>query len=181
MLQQASGAGNCVASRAEHLPFCARAFDAVVAGQCWHWFDRTAAAEECSRVLREGGLLALAHYDYLPFSGNVAERTEQLILEHNPTWLFSGGNGRYDVWRPDLESAGFSDIQILTYDEDATYSHESWRGRIRACNGVLALPDDAQRAQLDERLAEILAKEFPGQLLVPHRIFVIWGRKPGRP
>ncbi len=37
-----------VATRAEALPFRSRVFDAVVAGQCCHWFDGPVAAQECS-------------------------------------------------------------------------------------------------------------------------------------
>ncbi|MCA6092020.1 class I SAM-dependent methyltransferase [Streptomyces sp. SCA3-4] len=35
-----------------------RAFDAVVAGQAWHWIDPVAGAVKAARVLRPGGLLA---------------------------------------------------------------------------------------------------------------------------
>ena len=45
--------------RAEAVEAADGAFDAVTAGQCWHWFDRPAAATECPRVLRAGGALAI--------------------------------------------------------------------------------------------------------------------------
>ncbi|WP_240134929.1 class I SAM-dependent methyltransferase [Streptomyces sp. MUM 178J] len=35
-----------------------RRFDAVVAGQAWHWIDPAAGAAQAARVLRPGGLLA---------------------------------------------------------------------------------------------------------------------------
>ena len=44
-------------AKAEALPFANRTFDAVCAGQCWHWFDRDAAAAESHRVLRPGGTI----------------------------------------------------------------------------------------------------------------------------
>ncbi|MEU5860807.1 MULTISPECIES: methyltransferase domain-containing protein [unclassified Nonomuraea] len=36
-----------------------RTFDAVVAGQTWHWIDPVAGADKAARVLRPGGVLAL--------------------------------------------------------------------------------------------------------------------------
>ena len=47
----------------------------------------------------------------------------------------AGADGIYERWRPHL--AGFGDVQSFHYDEDVVYTHEEWRGRIRACNGFL--------------------------------------------
>jgi len=54
MLRAAQSASARVAARAEALPFPAEVFDAVTAGQCWHWFDATAASmSACSCVQAE--------------------------------------------------------------------------------------------------------------------------------
>lgn len=45
---------------AERLPFADAAVDAVTVGEAFHWFDAPAALAEARRVLRRGGLLALA-------------------------------------------------------------------------------------------------------------------------
>lgn len=44
---------------AEHLPFAAQSFDAVVAAQSFHWFDPVQALPEIARVLRAHGTLAV--------------------------------------------------------------------------------------------------------------------------
>lgn len=175
MLRAAEGVPARVAARAETLPFRAGAFDAVVAGQCWHWFDGPAAARECWRVLRPGGALVIAHFDYLADRSGVARETERLILRFNPGWTMAGKDGRYERWRPHL--AAFADLESFWYDEDVTYSHQSWRGRMRACNGALAVRDDAARSRLDLLVGELLATRFPEPLVVPHRVFVLRGRK----
>ncbi len=174
MLRAARSVPHRVATRAEALPFRSRVFDAVVAGQCWHWFDGPVAAQECHRVLRAGGALVIAHFDYLADRPGVAYETEQLILRFNPGWKMAGKSGIYDRWRPHLK--GFTDLESFWYDEDVEYSHEAWRGRMRACNGALAIEDESLRSALDDEAAKMLAARFPGPLTVPHRVFVLRGR-----
>src|SRR5690349_259040 len=43
-----------------------RVFDAVVAGQAWHWVDPVAGATKAARVLRPGGLLAVFAHVFEP-------------------------------------------------------------------------------------------------------------------
>ena len=47
-----------------HLP--GGSFDVVIAGTCWHWFDRPNAALEARRVLTPSGRLLIANLDWLP-------------------------------------------------------------------------------------------------------------------
>ncbi|NMM25385.1 MAG: class I SAM-dependent methyltransferase [Phycicoccus sp.] len=48
-----------LACGAEDIPVETGSVDAVTAFQSWHWFDETAAAAECARVLRPGGWLSM--------------------------------------------------------------------------------------------------------------------------
>jgi SAM-dependent methyltransferase len=154
------------------------AFDVVTAGQCWHWFDRKRAATEVMRLLRPGGICAISHFDWLPLEGNVVAATEALICEHNPAWKMAGGTGIHPAWFADLALAGFRGIESFSFDVDATYSHEAWRGRIRASAGVAASLAPAAVAAFDTALAELLQQKFPEDPLpVPHRVFTVLGRK----
>jgi SAM-dependent methyltransferase len=45
---------------AERLPLVDASVDAVTVAQAWHWFDAAAAAGQCARVLRPGGVLGIA-------------------------------------------------------------------------------------------------------------------------
>jgi SAM-dependent methyltransferase len=165
--------------RAEDIDAPDHAFDVVTAGQCWHWFDRPVAAAECIRVLRPEGALAICHFDWLPLPGNVVAATEALILEHNPGWPLSGGLGMYPLWTLDVAEAGFEKLETFSFDVKVPYSHEAWRGRIRASAGVAAsLPPDAVAA-FDRELGTILERDFPGQPLeVPHRVWALVARSP---
>lgn len=165
-------------SRAESIPLESASFDCITAGQCWHWFDGPAVARECLRLLKPGGRLLICHFCYLVEPGNVSERTEEIILRYNPNWPFAGQDGRYEKWREYLDPAGFKDIRAWDYVEDIPYTREEWRGRMRACNGVLALRDPEKLARVDREIGEMLAQEFPNEpMLIPHRVFVIQGAK----
>jgi hypothetical protein len=77
-----------------------------------------------------------------------------------------------------LRAAGFQSIESFSVDFDIPYTHEGWRGRMRASAGISAsLPPDQVRA-FDEELGAMLAQEFPGQPMpVPHCLHVAFGRK----
>lgn len=154
-------------------------FDLVCAGQAWWWFDAPAALAEARRVLRPNGRIVIATFSYLPLPGNVAQRTESLILRHNPGWTKAGGSGLHYEQVQALDRAGIFRVESLSYVERVPFSHEAWRGRIRTCNGVgAALPPD-RVAAFDRELAAMLDAECPGDLVVPHRIFVASGRSVG--
>ncbi len=53
-----------VAATAEQIPLRSRSVDLVVCGQSFHWFDHDRALPEIARVLRPGGVLALAFNTY---------------------------------------------------------------------------------------------------------------------
>jgi SAM-dependent methyltransferase len=168
-----------VVGRAERTGLAGGAFDLVAAGQCWHWFDRPVAAEEARGLLKPGGHLLICHFDWVPLPGNVVQATESLILEHNPGWASGGMTGIHAAWLADAAVAGFRDLETFSFDQAVRYSHEAWRGRVRASAGVGAsLPADAV-ARFDRSLASVLAERFPTDPLeILHRVFALVARAP---
>jgi SAM-dependent methyltransferase len=151
-------------------------FDLVTAGQCWHWFDRARAAEEIRRILMPNGRLVIAHFDWIPLAGNVARVTEELIERFNPAWKAGNGLGMYPAWLRDLGLAGFSNLQTFSFDVDAMYSHEAWRGRVRASAGVGATLSPEKVREFDEELRALLAERFASEpLAVLHRVWAAFG------
>ena len=167
-----------VAGRAEQTGLPDAAFDIVSAGQCWWWFDAEEALCEARRVLVSGGRLIIASFSYLALPGNVAARTEDLILHHNPNWPKAGWRGVHPEHLRTLDIAGFRDVESFSYIVDVPFTHEGWRGRMRACNGVGAALSTESVARFDQDVASMLASEFPGMLIVPHRVFVATGITP---
>jgi SAM-dependent methyltransferase len=164
--------------RAEAIPLPDEMADVVTAGQCWHWFDRPKAAKEFFRVVRPGGRVVVAHFDWLPLPHNVVEATERLIMKHNSKWRMAGGSGIHPESLPHLSAAGFSGFETFSYDVDVPYSPEAWRGRIRASAGIAASLPPAVVQAFDRELAELLKESFPAEVLaVPHRIFAVVGTR----
>lgn len=159
------------------MPFRAASFDAITAGQCWHWFDGRAVATECRRLLRPGGALAIAHFNYLPLPGSAAEASEALILERNPSWPLAGVTRMEGRWDAVVRGAGFRDLASFAYEIDVAYTQDGWVGRMRACNGVVALGEPGA-AEYADALARMLRRRFPEPLQVRHEVFALVGRTP---
>jgi SAM-dependent methyltransferase len=164
---------------AEATGFADDSLDLVTAGQCWHWFKRDVAAQEVKRILKPGGHLVICHFDWIALAGNVADETENLIRAYNDAWKLWGGTGMYPPWMRDLGIAGFRRLESFTFDEDTPYTHEAWRGRVRASAGIGASSMTPERvAQFDGELAAILKEKFPEPMTVLHRIFAAIGTAP---
>jgi ubiquinone/menaquinone biosynthesis C-methylase UbiE len=158
--------------------FSDHSLDVVTAGQCWHWFKRDDAAKEARRILRPGGRLVICHFDWVVLPGNVSEVTENLLRLYNPEWKL-GGPWRYYPWIADLSAAGFTQIESFSFDQETPYSHEAWRGRVRASAAIGASTLSPERiAQFDADLAAILAEKFPEPMTVLHRIYAAIGAAP---
>ncbi len=166
---------------AESTGLPAGAFDLVSAGQCWHWFDRPAAAREVARLLVDGGIALIAHFDWIPLPGNVVQATEQIILRHTPAWPFADRAGLYPQWLTDLQTAGFGDIETFSFDLDVSYRHDAWIGRVRASAPVAGTLDAEGVEACSHELSATLAERFPEDpIAVPHRAWALTARTPRR-
>ncbi len=169
-----------VQGRAEGTGLPDASFDLVTAGQCWQWFDRDQTVREVARVLVEAGRLVIAHFDWLPMRGNVVAMTERLVEHYNPAWHLGNSSGIYPPWLTDVAEGGFEALETFSFDVDVAYSHEAWRGRIRASAGIGASLSTADVAVFDADLEAHLKAEWPAEpLLVPHRVWALKAEWPG--
>lgn len=165
--------------RAEEIPLPDHSVDLYLALQCWHWFDRPRAAAEAMRVLRPGGAVVCASFDYLPHRSELAAATEALVLRHNPSWPMAGGHGVHINPMNDLPRAGFEDLFQFSYEHGQPFTHEGWRGRMRTCNGVGASMGPEVVRSFDRDLDALLRERFAAEpIAVAHRVWVVVARSP---
>jgi hypothetical protein len=98
-------------------------------------------------------------------------------MRHNPGWPKAEWSGIHPEHVRALDRGGFTDVESFSYMIDVPFSHEAWRGRIRTCNGVGAALTGKRVDRFDADLAEVLSREFPPDLIVPHRIFAASGTR----
>jgi hypothetical protein len=69
-------------------------------------------------------------------------------------------------------------LETFSFGLEVPYSHEAWRGRVRASAGVKASLSPSQTEAFDAELAEILALRFPSEpMAVPHGVWAVIGVK----
>jgi SAM-dependent methyltransferase len=166
-------------ARAESTGLPGASFDLWIASQAWHWFDPVLAGAEAFRLLRPGGVAVTCNFDYLPHRSPVARATEDLILRHNPSWPMSGGTGCHINPIMQLPLAGLGPVEVFSFEHAQLFTHESWRGRMRTCNGVGAslAPDKVEA--FDRDLAALLARDYRREPMpVWHRVWVVLAPKP---
>ncbi len=121
----------------------------------------------------------IAHFDCLPLPGNVVAATEDLVGRHNPAWTMARGTGIHPRWTTDRAAASFGAIETFSFDVEQPYTHEAWRGRVRASAGVGAGLERDAIERFDAEHAALLAGRFPRDpLLVPHRVWAAIGTRP---
>jgi SAM-dependent methyltransferase len=134
-----------------------RLFDAVVAGQAWHWVDPVAGATRAATALRPGGRLA-------PF-WNVFQPPERLAEAFGAVYrqvlpdlpAVAEQTGILDAYQVMFTRAADGMGQAGTFDEpaewrfewDRTYSRDEWLDQIPTHGGANRLPGG--------KLADLLA------------------------
>jgi SAM-dependent methyltransferase len=145
------------------------AFDVLTASQCWLYFDGEKASREATRLLRPDGRLMTCHLCWLPREDATARRSEELVLKYNPQWTGGGFSGDVSREWPKMERH-FDVIDFFVFDEPIPFTHESWRGRFRACRGIGASLSPREVAAFDGEHAELLARTLEPSFTVLHRI-----------
>jgi hypothetical protein len=106
---------------------------------------------------------------WLPRVDEIAHRSEELVLKHNPDWTAAGYDGNIPPF-PKWAEGEFKLTAMFYYDEPIRFTRESWRGRVRACRGIGATLSATQVEEFDLEHAALLADTVPEEFTILHRI-----------
>jgi SAM-dependent methyltransferase len=141
-----------------------RTFDAVVAGQTWHWIDPVAGAAKAAAVLRPGGR-ATAFWNVMAPAPELAAAFSAVYRRALPDWN-PWAHGPLDAYTAILDraadglrAAGFSEPERWRYDWARTYTREEWLEAVRT-GGDVARMTPPQLEALLAGLGEVLAPSF---------------------
>ncbi|EOD63888.1 class I SAM-dependent methyltransferase [Amycolatopsis vancoresmycina] len=160
-----------------------RTFDAVVAGQAWHWVDPVAGPAKAARILRPGGLLAVFAHVFQPPAA-VAEAFAAACRRVLPGSPFAGeSRPASDVY--DVMFTGFADAIAKTgglgapdrrrFTWERTYTRDEWLDFLPTTGGLTRVPPGV----LAEVLAEVGAAidGLGGSFVLPYTTLAVVARK----
>jgi SAM-dependent methyltransferase len=127
-----------------------RSFDAVVAGQAWHWVDPVLGARKAAQVLRPHGLLALYWHVFDP-PAEVAEPFDEVLDRVAPDGPLK--NPGLGLQQRNLERAvegihtagGLSESEEWRFEWQRHYTRDEWLDHL-ATTGQLTVLDPQQLA-----------------------------------
>ena len=133
-----------------------REFDAVVAGQAWHWVDPVAGARRAAQALRPGGRLAVFWNAFRPPPG-LGEAMAAVMARVAPDAPMQGLPGPDGYARlGDRAASGIREtgafiknIEQWRFDWERPYNRDEWLAQVPTFGGNNRLPADT--------LGEILA------------------------
>ncbi|WP_245679124.1 class I SAM-dependent methyltransferase [Actinomadura hibisca] len=130
-----------------------RKFDAVVAGQAWHWVDPIAGAAKAAQVLRPGGLLAPFWNVFQP-QPELAEAFAEVyrrVLPELPIYgeVMPGLNMYSTLFTKAIdgmrEAGGFSEPEQWRFDWDLHYTRDEWLDGLPTAGGHNRFPPEKLR------------------------------------
>ncbi|MGH6654621.1 MAG: class I SAM-dependent methyltransferase, partial [Actinocrinis sp.] len=139
-----------------------RTFDAVIAGQSWHWVDPAVGAAKAAQVLRPHGRLVVFAHVFEP-PPDVAEAFASAYRRVAPDSPFAGAQSGSLVALYQAGFAKFADAirevgafhrpEQWRFDWERAYTREQWLDLLPTTGGLTRLPAD----KVAEVLAEVAA------------------------
>jgi SAM-dependent methyltransferase len=136
-----------------------RNFDAVVAGQSWHWVDPVAGVANAARVLRPGGSLTM-FWHVFEAPREVNERFAEVYRRVAPGSPLQVPSGRsaLELYQAGMDkvaetlraTGGFGRPERWRFDWEQHYTREQWLDLLPTTGGLTWLAED--------KLAEVLAE-----------------------
>ncbi|MCU1647261.1 MAG: Methyltransferase type 11 [Nocardia sp.] len=158
-----------------------RTFDAIVAGQAWHWVDPIAGAAKSAQVLRTGGRLApFWHVFQLPFEvAQAFSEVYERVIPGSPFNIQPERGPVLGVYEPILTKAadgirvagGFTDPEQWRFDWEQHYTRDAWLDQMPSHGPLTQLPPE-QLAQILEGVGTAI-DALGGGFTMPYTTVVV--------
>jgi SAM-dependent methyltransferase len=130
-----------------------RAFDAVVAGQAWHWVDPVAGAAKAARALRSGGRLAVFWNAVQPPPdlGDAFAAVFRQVLPDSPVFgRAARGAQAYGALAAKAagairETGAFGDPEEWEFEWDRPYTRDEWLEQVPTSGFAARIRPDAMQ------------------------------------
>ena len=132
-----------------------REFDAVVAGQAWHWVDPVAGAARAARALRPGGRLAVFWnaFQTPPDLAEAFATVYRRVMPDSPLLRGGAGTSGPDAYRglcakaaDGMRQAGaFGAPEQWRFDWDRRYTRDEWLDQLPTSAFWAQIPEGGQR------------------------------------
>jgi len=161
-----------------------RLFDAVVAGQSWHWVHPVEGAAKAAQVLRPGGRLAVfGHaFDAPPEVNEAFTFVYRRVAPDSPLNRGPAGGDQQSRSAADLyqamfanaadgirQAGGFAEPEQRRFDWRQSYTREQWLDHLPTTGALTQLPPTALAEVLDAVGAAI--DEIGGGFTMPYTTF----------
>ncbi len=158
-----------------------RHFDAVIAGQAWHWIDPVAGAAKAAQVLRPRARLA-AFWNVFRLPPDLAEAVAAVcrrVMPDAPFDFRAVTRGGPDVYQPILAKAAdgiraagaFAEPEQWRFDWEWTYTRDAWLEQIPTQGAFTRLPP-AELAEVLEGVGAAI-DAMGGSFTMPYTTVVL--------
>ena len=169
---------NYINAKAEDINLPDEQIEIVTVVRAWHWFERIKVISEIKRILKPNGYLIIMDSGFIPHKSKLVQDTLELIRKYTPDRILkpSGSkaetqerrNGFPITWYADWEEANFKIIENSQEKYKVSFSHDGWRGRVRALSWLSTFEQEI-RNKIDLELVHLLEKNYPNEpLIMPH-------------
>lgn len=135
-----------------------RTFDAVVAGQAWHWVDPVAGPAKAVRVLRPGGRLAVfGHVFRAPPAVEQAAATALRRVAPDSPFAGTPAGDMLEVYRAGFvatadsirRAGGFAEPEQWRFDREQSYTRDEWLDHLPTTGALTRLAPEQLAEMLD--------------------------------
>ncbi|MFI5606191.1 class I SAM-dependent methyltransferase [Amycolatopsis sp. NPDC051903] len=129
-----------------------RTFDAVVAGQSWHWVEPARGARKAAEALRPGGLLGLFWHLFVPPEDIAAAFGEAFRKAVPESPIKFNRTPTRDAYRPVVEKAlagtEFGEPEVQFYEWHHDYTRDEYLDLLPTQGGLTRVSDEQRAAVL---------------------------------